>query len=63
MDKQRRLEALEKQVGRISGTPRIEVDLIKESWAGSYEPDALKMIIKIVRKKGSVELANELQAA
>jgi hypothetical protein len=63
MDRQRRLEAIEKQAGRISGTPGIEVDFIEEAWAGSYEPAVLKMIIKISKRKGTNELFDELKAA
>jgi hypothetical protein len=63
MDKNRRLEALEKQAGSITGTPGIDVDLIAEAHAGGYEPAALREIIKIARKKGFNDLGDELQAA
>jgi hypothetical protein len=63
MDKNRRLQALEKQAGSISGTPGIEVDMIAEAWAGRYEPAALREIIKIARTGDSTDLADELQAA
>ena len=47
----KRIERLEAQAERISGTPGIEVDLVAEAWAGSYEPAALRSIIGICRGK------------